>query len=337
MFGLFAVCGYQFSPWIADISDARLWRTHTGADYGPLQNASRHTVRRLADDPRGRSPRASPGFRRVIRRHFLRPPVEFEPELPCTACEIADAAGLAPKAVDSDVSRGCWPEPDEVRDGVKLWRGSTAAATLATRHRRTGEASRTDPRPESGYAPAVDPNTSTLIVGAVGTAGTLAAAWIGFHAASKQADKAADAQERIVRLQISAEHHGIRTQQRRDAYAQFLRQCELVRNELHDAEDVYQQSGTAISFAAVAETMDGLWSCSHVVRLEGPDNVSAACSQLRRRLAELVEKFDDWTTADSHAQTAAFQRYQAAHGHVDEDLTRFIVAAQQVVEADPPA
>ncbi|MBQ0982917.1 Tn3 family transposase, partial [Micromonospora sp. M61] len=26
VFGLFAICGYQFSPRIADISDARLWR-----------------------------------------------------------------------------------------------------------------------------------------------------------------------------------------------------------------------------------------------------------------------------------------------------------------------
>lgn len=45
VFGLFAICCYQFSPRIADISDARLWRTHATADYGPLQDASRHTVR----------------------------------------------------------------------------------------------------------------------------------------------------------------------------------------------------------------------------------------------------------------------------------------------------
>lgn len=44
VFGLFAICGYQFSPRIADISDARLWRTHASADYGPLQEVSRHTV-----------------------------------------------------------------------------------------------------------------------------------------------------------------------------------------------------------------------------------------------------------------------------------------------------
>lgn len=45
VFGLFAICGYQFSPRIADISDARLWRTNTAADYGPLQQVSNHTIR----------------------------------------------------------------------------------------------------------------------------------------------------------------------------------------------------------------------------------------------------------------------------------------------------
>jgi TnpA family transposase len=45
VFGLFAICGYQFSPRIADVSDARLWRTSTAADYGPLQPVSNHTIR----------------------------------------------------------------------------------------------------------------------------------------------------------------------------------------------------------------------------------------------------------------------------------------------------
>ncbi|MET9644806.1 Tn3 family transposase [Streptomyces syringium] len=45
VFGLFAICGYQFSPRIADISDARLWRFDLGADYGPLEPpVSRHRV-----------------------------------------------------------------------------------------------------------------------------------------------------------------------------------------------------------------------------------------------------------------------------------------------------
>ena len=44
VFGLFAICGYQLSPRIADISDARLWRFDLTADYGPLQPVSRHRV-----------------------------------------------------------------------------------------------------------------------------------------------------------------------------------------------------------------------------------------------------------------------------------------------------
>ncbi|GAB2488479.1 hypothetical protein GCM10027187_64630 [Streptosporangium sandarakinum] len=44
VFGLFAICGYQFSPRIADISDARLWRFDLGADYGPLEPVSRQRI-----------------------------------------------------------------------------------------------------------------------------------------------------------------------------------------------------------------------------------------------------------------------------------------------------
>jgi TnpA family transposase len=43
--GLFAICGYQFSPRIADLADTRLWRTNTRAVYGPLEHMSRHTIR----------------------------------------------------------------------------------------------------------------------------------------------------------------------------------------------------------------------------------------------------------------------------------------------------
>lgn len=46
VFGLFAICGYQFSPRIADLGDTRLWRTNTRAVYGPLDAMSRHTIRR---------------------------------------------------------------------------------------------------------------------------------------------------------------------------------------------------------------------------------------------------------------------------------------------------
>ncbi|MFD1936548.1 DUF4262 domain-containing protein [Nonomuraea mangrovi] len=42
--GLFSICGYQCSPRIADISDARLWRFDLGADYGPLEPVSRQRI-----------------------------------------------------------------------------------------------------------------------------------------------------------------------------------------------------------------------------------------------------------------------------------------------------
>jgi len=45
VFGLFAICGYQFSPRIADITDARLWRVNAAAGYGPLQPVSGHVIR----------------------------------------------------------------------------------------------------------------------------------------------------------------------------------------------------------------------------------------------------------------------------------------------------
>lgn len=45
VFGLFAICDYQFSPRIADLADTRLWRTNTRTTYGPLDHMSRHTVR----------------------------------------------------------------------------------------------------------------------------------------------------------------------------------------------------------------------------------------------------------------------------------------------------
>ncbi|MCZ2805628.1 Tn3 family transposase [Modestobacter sp. VKM Ac-2983] len=44
VFGLFAVCGYQFAPRIADLPDTRLWRANPTADYGSLQQTSRHLV-----------------------------------------------------------------------------------------------------------------------------------------------------------------------------------------------------------------------------------------------------------------------------------------------------
>ena len=44
VFGLFAICGYQFSPLLADITDTRLWRIDLAASYGPFDQLSRHRI-----------------------------------------------------------------------------------------------------------------------------------------------------------------------------------------------------------------------------------------------------------------------------------------------------
>ncbi|MET0192752.1 MAG: Tn3 family transposase [Hyphomicrobiaceae bacterium] len=44
VFGLFWLLGYQFSPRLADIGDARFWRIDRTADYGPLDSLARHRV-----------------------------------------------------------------------------------------------------------------------------------------------------------------------------------------------------------------------------------------------------------------------------------------------------
>jgi TnpA family transposase len=48
VFGIFRLLGYRFSPRIADVSDARLWRANppgqTPSDYGPLNDLARNKV-----------------------------------------------------------------------------------------------------------------------------------------------------------------------------------------------------------------------------------------------------------------------------------------------------
>jgi hypothetical protein len=49
VFGLFAICGYQFSPRIADIGDTRLWRiratTGPRPSYGKFDEPGQHTIK----------------------------------------------------------------------------------------------------------------------------------------------------------------------------------------------------------------------------------------------------------------------------------------------------
>ena len=44
VFGLFWLLGYQFSPRLADIGDARFWRIDRNADYGPLDGLARNRI-----------------------------------------------------------------------------------------------------------------------------------------------------------------------------------------------------------------------------------------------------------------------------------------------------
>ena len=44
VFGLFWLLGYQFSPRLADIGDARFWRIDRTANYGPLDGLARHRI-----------------------------------------------------------------------------------------------------------------------------------------------------------------------------------------------------------------------------------------------------------------------------------------------------
>ena len=44
VFGLFWLLGYQFSPRLADIGDARFWRIDRTADYGALDGLARHRI-----------------------------------------------------------------------------------------------------------------------------------------------------------------------------------------------------------------------------------------------------------------------------------------------------
>lgn len=46
IFGLFHILGYQFSPRLADVGEARFWRIDAQADYGALNGLARHTINR---------------------------------------------------------------------------------------------------------------------------------------------------------------------------------------------------------------------------------------------------------------------------------------------------
>ena len=45
VFGLYRICGMQYAPRLADLTDTRFWRTTATADYGALSDLARHRVR----------------------------------------------------------------------------------------------------------------------------------------------------------------------------------------------------------------------------------------------------------------------------------------------------
>lgn len=60
VFGLFRLLGYRFSPRLADIGGARLWRIDPNADYGPFNDLSRHRVNLTRIAENGATACASP-------------------------------------------------------------------------------------------------------------------------------------------------------------------------------------------------------------------------------------------------------------------------------------
>ena len=61
VFGLFWLLGYQFSPRLADLGDARLWRMDRAADYGPLDGVARQRVGRASSVTTGTTSSGWPG------------------------------------------------------------------------------------------------------------------------------------------------------------------------------------------------------------------------------------------------------------------------------------
>ncbi|MFJ3518408.1 MULTISPECIES: hypothetical protein [unclassified Streptomyces] len=70
---------------------------------------------------------------RFFGEHHTREATPLDPDRCYTVVEIAEASGLQPDSIRSDISRGRWPAPDEMDGDRKLWRGRTVTAHLAGR------------------------------------------------------------------------------------------------------------------------------------------------------------------------------------------------------------
>ncbi|MFJ7590662.1 hypothetical protein ACIQZO_25415 [Streptomyces sp. NPDC097617] len=120
----------------------------TGVTYTEIAEHYGMSARYLSENPRwGRHPGWPPpigkrgrtmefdaqAIARFFGEHHTREATPLDPSRRYTVVEIAEASGLQPDSIRSDISRGRWPAPDE-RDGDrKLWRGDTVTAHLAGR------------------------------------------------------------------------------------------------------------------------------------------------------------------------------------------------------------
>ncbi|MFF3084323.1 VOC family protein [Streptomyces nojiriensis] len=120
----------------------------TGVTYAEIAEHYGMSARYLSENPRwGRHPGwpAAIGKRgrtiefdpqaiaRFFGEHHTREATPLEPSRHYTVVEIAEASGLQPDSIRSDISRGRWPAPDEMDGDRKLWRGETVATHLAGR------------------------------------------------------------------------------------------------------------------------------------------------------------------------------------------------------------
>ncbi|GAA2623459.1 hypothetical protein GCM10010425_18370 [Streptomyces spororaveus] len=120
----------------------------TGVTYAEIAGHYGMSARYLSENPRwGRHPGwpAAIGKRgrtiefdpeaiaRFFGEHHTREATPLEPTRRYTVVEIAEASGLQPDSIRSDISRGRWPAPDEMDGDRKLWRGETVTTHLAGR------------------------------------------------------------------------------------------------------------------------------------------------------------------------------------------------------------
>ncbi|MFE2555985.1 helix-turn-helix transcriptional regulator [Streptomyces sp. NPDC059352] len=84
---------------------------------------------------RGRSLEFPPApVAEFVAEHHTRDAVELAPDQLYSVTEIAEAAGIRPDSIHSDISRGRWPAPDaDGEGGPSMWKGATVTAYLAAR------------------------------------------------------------------------------------------------------------------------------------------------------------------------------------------------------------